>query len=233
MRAALAEPDVAAIVCARGGYGVSRFAHRIDWRSLREQPRWIVGFSDNTALHVEANRVSVASIHGCHVTGLGRGDAVQRDAFVDVLEHPTAPRRFAELEPELPGVARGRLFVANLALLHACAAAGRLSLPHPTVLLLEDIGERPYRIDRMLSTLLVGRHLDGVVGVVLGEFSQCGPGPDGVEVTQLTRELLAPRSIPLASGAPVGHGLRNAPLVVGSTAQLEVTDGRAELVMRT
>jgi muramoyltetrapeptide carboxypeptidase len=190
-----------------------------------------VGFSDNTALHVETWRVGVASIHGSHITGLGRGHAPSREAFVRALEHPSAPRRFPTLTPEIEGSASGRLFVANLALLHACAVAGRLRLEHPTLLLVEDIGERPYRVDRMLTTLLAGGHLDGVVGLVLGEFAQCPPGPDGVEVRDVARELFGVRGIPVASGAPVGHGLDNEPLMVGAHAELRVDSAVAELAV--
>ncbi|HTJ82602.1 MAG TPA: LD-carboxypeptidase, partial [Polyangiaceae bacterium] len=216
LEAALADPDVRAIVAARGGYGASRFVHEIAWETLRARPKWIVGFSDITALHVEAARVGVASIHGCHVTSLGRSDARAHAGIVDVLEAPAAERRFTGLATLCPGRAEGRLFGGNLTLLHACAAAGRLFVPEGAVVFLEDVTERPYRIDRMLTTLLVGGHFERASAVVLGEFTDCPPGPDRVRVEDVLRERLALLGIPVVSGLPCGHGRVNEPLVLGA-----------------
>ena len=229
--AALAERDVAAIFCTRGGYGISRFAHELDWSLLQSTPRWIVGFSDVTALHVEAARQRVASLHASNLSGLGRGDAVARAALVEALEHPKARRTFEGLTTVAAGEATGTLFGGNLTLLHACAAAGRLALPAACILLLEDVSERPYRIDRMLTTLIAGKHLDGVSGVVLGEFDRCSPGPEGVTVEDVLAERLALLRVPIAAGLPVGHGRNNHPLVLGSPASLVAERSGARLAL--
>ena len=218
---ALSEPDVQAVLCARGGYGASRFAHRLDWSRLRRAPRWIVGFSDITALHVEAARVRVASIHGPNVAGLGRGDADAREALVDMLEAPRRERRFDGLDVLVEGKAEGPLHGGNLTLLHACAAAGRLFVPDGAVLFLEDVTERPYRIDRMLTTLIAGGHFDRVAGFALGEFTDCAAAKDGVAVPDVIRELLGPLGRPIVTGLPCGHGVVNRPLVLGGTAVVE------------
>jgi muramoyltetrapeptide carboxypeptidase len=230
--AALAEPDVAAIFCTRGGYGISRFAHELDWSLLRSAPRWIVGFSDVTALHVEAARQGVASLHASNLSGLGRGDAALRNALVETLEHPHETRSFEGLTTLVAGEASGTLFGGNLTLLHACAAAGRLALPERCILLLEDVSERPYRIDRMLTTLIVGKHLDAVSGVVLGEFDRCTAGPDGVTTDDVLAERLALLRVPIAAGLPVGHGRHNHPLVLGTPASLVAEPSGAQLITR-
>ncbi|MBM4377133.1 MAG: LD-carboxypeptidase [Deltaproteobacteria bacterium] len=229
LAAALLEPGVSAVICARGGYGASRFAHRLDWTTLRTSPRWLVGFSDVTALHVEAAAVRVSSWHAPNVTALGQGNAEAREAFVDALEHPRRVRSFAGLDPMFAGRAVGPLFGGNLTLLHACAAAGRLRVPPGAVLFLEDVTEQPYRLDRMLTTLLVGGHLEAVSGVVLGEFTDCRPGRDGVTVEAVLRELLAGLGKPVASGLPCGHGLTNVPLLFGARATLTVEPNRVAL----
>jgi len=219
--AALDEPDVRAILCARGGYGASRFAHRIEWSRLRSSPRWLVGFSDVTALHVEAARQGVASIHGPNVTALGQGNAPLREALIDALERPHHVRRFDRLDVLASGRVEGPLHGGNLTLLHACAAAGRLALPRGVVLFLEDVTERPYRIDRMLATLVAGGHLDAVSAFVLGDFTDCAPGRDGVTVLDVVREVLLPLGKPIVAGVPSGHGLVNEPLILGSHARVE------------
>lgn len=218
---ALERPGVRAIFAARGGYGANRFVHRIDWGPLARDPRWIVGFSDITALHVEAARAGVASLHGPHVTSLGRGDARARAALVRALEDPAGERRFAGLATLRPGVAEGPAFGGNLTLLHACAAAGRLCVPEGCVLLLEDVSERPYRIDRALTTLEVGGHLAPAAAIVLGDFTQCDPGPDGVTVAEVLRDRLLPLGVPVVAGLPVGHGARNEPVILGGRAVVE------------
>lgn len=229
--AALTDPDVRAVLAARGGYGASRFVHALSFRDFAAHPRWIVGFSDITALHVEAARVGVASIHGPHLTAVGRGDARARAGLVRALEDPLAARVYEGLGVVREGVAAGPLFGGNLALLHACAAAGRLEVPPGCVLLLEDVTEKPYRVDRMLSALAVGGHLARAGAVVLGDFTQCDPGPDRVTVDQVLREALAGLGVPVVSGVPVGHGLRNDPVVLGGMARVEARGREGRLLL--
>jgi muramoyltetrapeptide carboxypeptidase len=230
--AALNEPGVGALIAARGGYGISRIAHEIDWTVLRRSPRWIVGFSDVTALHVEAARQAVASIHGVNATALGRGDAHTREALVGLLERPLHRRTWSALDVlhrGRGGRVRGPMFGGNLSLLHACAAAGRLAPAPGSIWLIEDVGERPYRLDRLLTTLRVGGHLDSAAAVVLGEFEGCRPGPDGTALKTMLQEQLAPLRVPVVANAPVGHGLRNEPVVLGAPATLDATGESATL----
>src|SRR5688572_14114904 len=95
LNAALECADLSAIACARGGYGLTRIAHLANWASLRMQPKWIIGFSDITALHVEAQAQGVASVHADNVAGLGRGDARARELWRDALEAPSEARSFS------------------------------------------------------------------------------------------------------------------------------------------
>lgn len=217
---ALESAETRAIVAVRGGYGLNRIAHTLAWQSLRDRPKWIIGFSDITALHVEAAAVGVASLHASMVAALGRGHEPAREAWIEAVEHPLRDRRFSDLRTLHGGQAEGRCFGGNLTVLHACAAAGRLRVPKGSVLFLEDVGERPYRVDRALSTLRAGGHFDDVLGVVLGEFTDCHPGQEGVRVEDVLREAFAPLGIPVAAGFPMGHGLANVPLHLGARAEL-------------
>lgn len=229
---ALRAPEVRAILAARGGYGAPRFAHDLDWSVLAGSPRWILGFSDITAIHVEASRAGVASIHGPNLTTFGRADGRARAALIRCLESPREEIRYHDLRVIHPGAAEGPLFGGNLTMLHAAAAAGRLAIPPGAVLLLEDVTERPYRIDRMLTTLAIGGHLARASAVVLGDFTQCDPGPDGVTVDDVLRESLVRLGVPVVSGLPVGHELRNDPVVLGGRARLTAPrDGGAALLL--
>lgn len=226
----LEDPRCKALVAVRGGYGLSRFAHELDWSRLQAHPRWIVGFSDVTALHAEACAVGVASIHGPMVAALGRADAWTHERFVQILESPGGEWRLSGLRTVRPGQAEGVMFGGNLTMLHACAAAGRLVLPPECILLLEDVTERPYRIDRMLSTLAAGGHLRRVIGVLLGDFTECHPGPDRVTTEQVLRERLGELGVPVLAGAPIGHERRNLPVVLGRRYLLDAT--RGEVIAR-
>ncbi len=223
----LAAPEVKAILAVRGGYGLSRIAHELPWGQFLRSPRWLLGFSDVTALHAEATRLGVASIHGPMVAALGRCDAVCRAETLLALERPDAPQRLTGLVPLAPGRASGPLVGGNLTVLHACAAAGRMELPDNCILLLEDVTERPYRVDRALTTLLVGGHLRRVAGVLLGDFTDCGPGADGVRVEEVLGERLGALGVPVLLGAPVGHGARNKPVVLGQRWTLDAERGEA------
>ena len=223
----LRDPSIAAIIAVRGGYGLTRIADRADFAALRVAPKWLVGFSDVTALHVEALRAGVASLHAQNVGGLGQGDVHARERFRAALENPLATRSY-ELECVTPGVARGPFVAGNLALLAACATAGRLRLPRGSILAVEDVTEQAYRVDRLLTSLIAAGALDGIGGVVLGDFTDCPPSA-GVEPLSVLRDRLGALRVPVAAGLRFGHGRWNEPLTLGVRATLDAGAGRLTL----
>jgi muramoyltetrapeptide carboxypeptidase len=223
---ALEDPDVRAIIAARGGYGITRIAPRLPWAAFARSPKWLVGFSDITALHAECAKVGVASVHGPNVTGLGRATPWDRACFMAALERPSHARAWT-LEPIVDGSARGVVVGGNVALLVAQAAAGRLLVPEGALVVLEDVTERPYRVDRMLTSL--APHLSRAGGLVFGSFTECDPGPDGVTIEEVLRERARAFGVPAALGAPFGHGARNESFVLGREATIEVGPAGATL----
>jgi len=227
---ALAHPDVKAIVAGRGGYGAMRVLEGVDLTRLARAPRWIVGFSDVTALQVAAAGVGVASIHGPNVTGLGATSPMNRAAWLKALERPACAVEWKGLSVLHAGhsgrVGRGAVCGGNLALLEAMAAAGRWTVPDGGVLMLEDTDERPYRVDRMLTALRLGGHLARASAVVFGSFTRCLPGPDATTVEQVLAERTADLGIPVLAGAPFGHGDVNHAFVLGREATVVGSDVR-------
>jgi muramoyltetrapeptide carboxypeptidase len=224
----MVDPAVDAIACARGGYGTMRLLEHLPWDAFVARPKWLFGFSDVTALHVELARRGVGSLHGPNVTGLGRAiTPLERARLLAVLEgRPPSPWRGSGLDVLVPGSARGPLVGGNLTLLAAMAAAGRLVVPRGAILVVEDVTEAPYRVDRMWTSLRLGGHLDALGAIVLGTFARCDPGPDGVTVDDvLSSEARAPRgtarSAPAVRGAPFGHATRNEAFPLGAAARLE------------
>lgn len=219
LNAAIADPEAQAVVAARGGYGLGRIAPSLQLGALVDRPKWIVGFSDITALHLEAARLGVMSLHAHNVAGLGRGDARGREAWINALERP-ASATFERLVVYNAGEAEGPLAGGNLTVLFTAQAAGRLWLPPGAILFLEDVGEPSYRIDRMLTALVQSGALAHIRGVVLGEFTDCSPGRYAVPTEQVLAERLALLGVPVLAGLPAGHGRDNAPLLLGASARL-------------
>lgn len=228
LNAALNDPTLGAIVAGRGGYGLTRIAHLADYGALRRAPKWIVGFSDITALHVEATALGIASLHGPNAAALGRSDDWTHRRFLAALERPSEPLGFEGLSARRSGSASGLLVGGNLSLLYACQAAGRLRLPEHCILALEDVTESSYRVDRMLSALLASGALDRVAGVVIGDFTDC-PDAHRVSVQQVLDERLGVLGVPVLAGLPFGHDRYNAFVPLGAYAELDATTGRLTL----
>jgi muramoyltetrapeptide carboxypeptidase len=218
---ALRDQATRAIFIARGGHGLSRIVSQVDFAVLRAHPKWVVGFSDVTLLHLEAARVGVASLHAPNVTGIGRGDDAQWRTLCDHLAAPIQERRYEPLTAWQSGNAQGPLHGGNLSLLHSWAAGARLHIPDGAILFLEEVGEAPYRIDRMLTALLLARAFERVAGVVVGQLYDCAAGDYGVSAEEVVRERLAVLGVPVLYGLPCGHDLINVPLTLGGPARIE------------
>ena len=220
---AMRDPDVRAIFVARGGYGATRIVARLPWDDFARAPKWIVGFSDVTALHCAAIARDVACLHACNVGGFAArfpGVVATRSSVMASLERPRAPHAWDGLRAVRAGDARGVLFGGNLALLCAMAAANALAVPDGAIVLLEDVTERPYRVDRMLTSLIEGGHFAGASAIVFGDFSQCDPGTDGVTIDDVIADRARALPVPIYANAPFGHGDRNEAFTLGAPAEL-------------
>ena len=227
-REAVADPEARAIFCARGGYGAMRLLPAIDPAPLLARPRLLVGFSDVTALHALLNRAGLATIHGPVVTQLGRAPE-EAVAHLEALLGGRAARAGAWATPGpgagltggatiTPGRASGPLLGGSLTLLaHLC---GTPYLPplEGAILVLEDVGERPYRLDRYLTQLRLAGALDGLAGVAVGQLSDCDGGDGSAAAT--VRGLVRALGVPAVEGFPFGHEDRNLALPLGPRATL-------------
>jgi|SRR5579859_7924774 len=218
---AMRDPAVKAIVAVRGGYGTMRLLDGLPWDAFARRPRWLVGFSDVTALHAEAWRAGLATIHAPNVTGLGReANPAVRAAWLAALERPARTHAWSGLRVVHGGAAEGPVLGGNLSLLHAMAAAGRLALPDGAVLAIEDVTEAPYRVDRMMTSLRLGGHLARASAIVLGGFDRCASGSDGRTVDEVLAERTRDLGVPVLAGAPFGHGAHNEAFVLGTRARV-------------
>lgn len=233
--------EVQGILCLRGGYGTPRLLPLLDYALIRRHPKVFVGYSDITGLHCAFLRqAGMISFHGPHLIGDFAREPLPdftRDSFLRAVQGNFAgdvaagcPERAVQVWRR--GCARGRLIGGNLSLL--CSLVGTRWLPdlRGAILFLEDVGEAPYRIDRMLTQLLNAGTLSGVAGIAVGVNADCGD-PRAAEskeyrqtADEVFRERLLPLKVPLVSGLPFGHVPVNATLPVGATATLDAHRGR-------
>lgn len=232
LTAMLADREVRAVFCARGGYGTQRIIPAIDFAALRADPKPIVGYSDVTALLNAAVAVGVGAFHGPMVaTDLARGLVpASTESFWTALSDPDA--RVAAPVPTAirPGRARGRLVGGCLSVLVTTLGTPFAVDTAGAVLFLEDIAEWPYRLDRMLLHLRQAGAFERVAGVVFGTLATCR-GSHGLTPLDVVREAFADAPFPVGFGLPSGHVPADAPvdnltLPLGSAVELDVDAGR-------
>ncbi len=223
---ALADPRVRGVVAARGGYGSMRLLSRL-WPSINGRPssiglaKMVVGFSDITVLHAALQATGRVSVHGPVVTQLGTQPNGIVDRFFAILEDGVVPPAPVAGTPIIGGVVEGPLLGGNLSLLTRLLGTPWLPDVTGAVLLLEDVGEKPYRIDRMWTHLRLAGILDRVVGLALGDFMDCEE-PDGeFTLRDVLWGLVAETGLPCVSDLPIGHGAVNVPVPLGTRVRLD------------
>jgi muramoyltetrapeptide carboxypeptidase len=224
LRAAIEDPAIDAIVAVRGGFGAARLLPALDPARLAAQPKLLVGFSDISALHALWARAGLGSIHGSMVAALGRSDTVRIARWQRAVEG-VLPPQLNGLRTIARGRGRGPLLGGNLAVLTSLIGTPFLPELGGCVLFLEDVGERPYRVDRMLTTWAQAGVLQRPAAIALGAFSDCGPGPDGVTVEQVLDDRLGSLGIPVVAGVPAGHLDDNLELPFGAEVVLDADAG--------
>lgn len=202
------DPGVAAVVCARGGYGAQRMADLLDWEAMRAAPpKVFVGYSDVTALHEAfAVRLGLATVHGPMAAALTfvKDEQTAEHLRRTLLEPDTVRTLTSPTAGTLvPGRARGVTAGGCASLLAAerGTAHARDSFAG-TILLLEDVGEDVYRLDRVVTQLLRSGALDGVAGIALGSWAECGPAD---RIRELMLDRLGPLGVPVVWELGFGH----------------------------
>lgn len=228
-----ADPAIDAIVCARGGYGCDRILHRLDPGAASEAAKPLVGYSDITALLLWQQRC--AGLAGFHGPMLERGADLASDALDLLVEQLTGDVRLPLVLPGevvVPGVADGPLVGGSLTL--AAASLGTIWEidTDGAILLLEEVNERPYRIDRMLQQLRGAGKLAGIVGLGFGDLSSCADDRYGSTAAAVVAELAESLGVPCLSDLPFGHVPSNLAWPVGGRATLDAENGELRILER-
>ncbi|MHB8574728.1 MAG: S66 peptidase family protein [Dehalococcoidia bacterium] len=241
LTAAFADPSVSTIVCAKGGYGALRILPYVDWESVRANPKPFCGFSDITALHAAIRReTGMVTFHGPMAALLKDESplAWNEDGVVRALT-ATAPLGTIGSPPDgpnaealAPGIAAGVLDGGNLSLLAALCGTRWQPDFADGIALLEDVNEAPYRVDRMLTQLLLAGAFDGVQGIVFGDAPSCDRPPSvrGRTLREVLFDRLGPLDVPILYGFPCGHTAYRATLPLGVRARLNAAAGTLTLL---
>jgi muramoyltetrapeptide carboxypeptidase len=232
LNTALRDPAVRGIICTRGGYGAQRIVDGLDLAAVRTDPKLVVGFSDITALQLALWRgARLATVHGpgaawlAERTGPASAESLRRAVMTAdpvVVRADEDEETFAVRVPGAP--VSGTLLGGNLCLLASTVGTVDMPVLREAILLLEDVDEPPYKVDRMLLHLRRSGVLNGLAGVAVGQFTRCTDDWPTSIVDVLT-EHLSRLDVPVLGGLPIGHGRDQRSVPIGVPAVLDVTAG--------
>lgn len=225
-------PNIKAIWCVRGGYGTVKMLDKLDFTKFRQNPKWIIGFSDVTVLHSHLNRMGIESIHGTMPVAIPRatdeaknslcaalfGDKLQYSLDCDALNHN--------------GTAKGELVGGNLSILYSLLGSETAIDCTDKILFIEDLDEYLYHVDRMMINLKRNGCLSGLKGIIVGAMTEMKDNeiPWGRNALEIIEDTVKGLNIPIIYNFPAGHIRDNRALIFGSQVSMEVTAQGSKVV---
>ncbi|WP_394345712.1 S66 peptidase family protein [Cognatitamlana onchidii] len=232
---ALDNPKVKAIWCARGGYGSVRILDHIDWTTFKENPKWVIGYSDITAIHNQIHNEGIESLHALMCVSLTQDlseiesslSSFKNTIFGKPLSYTLSGSTYNRT-----GIASGQLVGGNLTMLHTMLGSDSSINTNGKILFIEEIGEYKYHIDRMLQSLKRAGYFKDCQGVIVGDMSKLRKNTTlwGSSIEQLILDALSEYNFPIAFNMPAGHEKENNALILGRTIDLEV--GKKETIIK-
>ena len=231
---AMDDPTISAIWCARGGYGTVRILDKLDYTQFRKHPKWLIGYSDITALHNQMHNEGFESIHAMMCVSLDE-DAEGLQDTIDTFKNTIFGHSLSyELEGSSYnklGASSGQLVGGNLTMLHTMLGSDTSIDTSGKILFFEEIGEYAYHIDRMLQSLKRAGYFDNCKGVIVGDITKVRKNttPWGKPVEQLILDALEEYNFPIAFNMPAGHEKDNRAMILGRTINLKVDKSKSNI----
>lgn len=220
------DDQVDAIMCARGGYGCMRLLSLLDYKTIRKHPKIFVGYSDITALHAALlQRSGMVSFHGPMVASSLAGEI---DLYsLEVLQQIIVEKQLPFFSGEFihPGEAEGHIIGGNLSIIAALIGTPYELSFENVILCIEEVNEAPYRIDRLLTQLLLSGRLKQAAGIVVGDFEDCVSEDAESSIVSIITERLSGLNVPILTGIHFGHGEHNVTLPLGIKARISSSNG--------
>jgi muramoyltetrapeptide carboxypeptidase len=235
LQSMLDDPSVKAIICARGGYGTTRILDQLDFTSFLKKPKWICGFSDISALHLKLQTLGIQSIHGAMPVTFCKPESV---LSVETLRKTLIGERvMLEAHPDIKnkmGETEGLFIGGNLSLLVDSLGTSSEIDTRNKILIIEEVDEYVYRIDRMLMQLKRAKKLQPLAGLVVGHLTDIKESelPFGESVQEVILNQVAEFAYPVGFGFPVGHENPNFSWIEGSAGNLKVTAEKSVISFR-
>ncbi|MDO9634040.1 MAG: LD-carboxypeptidase [Paludibacter sp.] len=223
---AINDKDLMAILCSRGGYGLAQIVDKIDFSGIEEYPKWIIGFSDVTILHAVLSNRNIPSIHGImakHLTELP-DDTISRKNLREILLGNNPIYSIPSDSLNRLGHANGKLIGGNLSVLSGLRGSKYDLDYHDAILFIEDIGEQPYHIDRMMQNFRLSGIFSQLSGLIVGSFTNCTEDPlMHKNIKEIILSATHAHDFPVCFGFPSGHEEINYPLILGKRVSLAVS----------
>lgn len=223
---AINDPDAKAIICARGGYGTVRIIEKIDFSPLLKNNKWIIGFSDITILHTVLNKLGLASIHGA-MPGFFVENKKMTRSFLSLMELiSTGKSQFDIKAHELNrcGTCTGELVGGNLSLIYSLQGTPWQLETRGKILIIEDLTEYFYHLDRMMQNLRLAGQLKDLAGLIVGGFTEMkdNDSPFGKTAYEIIMDAVQDYHFPVCFDFPAGHIPKNLALMLGSNYHLDI-----------
>ena len=227
----LDNPNIKAIWCVRGGYGTVRMIDLLDFTKFKQNPKWIIGFSDVTVLHSHLNTMGFQSIHGIMpVSSKASAEAkesLRKALFGETLEYSIPTDKKNKL-----GTAKGELVGGNLSIVYSLLGSPSAIDCNDKILFLEDLDEYLYHIDRMLLNLKRNGCLESLKGIIVGGMTKMKDNDIswGKDANEIIEEITQNYSIPIIYNFPAGHLADNRALIIGKQVQIEVSEKESKVI---
>lgn len=225
LQQALDDPNVKAILCSRGGYGLAQIIDKIDFTGFQEKPKWVIGFSDVTILHEALLKTGYTSIHGGMAKQLTElpNNSQPLVLLENILKGNFPTYKVIANPNNRFGKAKGRLIGGNLSVFLGMRSTP-FDLPYQdAILFIEDVGEKPYQIDRMMQNLRISGALSQISGLIVGQFSDTEEDPDmNATIYEIIAGAVKDYTYPVCFNFSAGHVDDNYPLLLGANIALDV-----------
>lgn len=234
LQTALDDPETAAIICSRGGYGTVRIIDKINFKYFQNHPKWIAGFSDITILHACMNNLDFSTIHGAmprYFFDEAGNPNENLNSLMQLLSGEKVKYSIKTEKAGKPGKVSGELIGGNLSIISSLQGTKYEIDTAGKILFLEDIDEFLYHTDRMIHQLKLSGKLDNPAGLILGDFTDMkdNESPFGKSVEEIVMDAVEEFSYPVCFGFPAGHDKKNLALAFGKTWEMEVLEQSATL----
>ena len=231
---AIDDNKIKAIWCARGGYGAMRIIDNINYENLLKYPKWVIGYSDITAIHNEIHNLGVESIHGVMCKSL-EDISVEDDSIKKLKDIIFGDGELSYIiegnKYNIPGIADGKLVGGNLTLLQSLLQSKSSIDTTNKIIFIEEVGEYLYHIDRMLHSLKRADYFSKCSGLIVGDFTDIKKNETkfGKNLYEIINEIVEEYNFPVIYGFSAGHGHKNLPLIFGRNVKITVSKNKSEI----